>query len=84
MRPHPRENLGLLKEALLKAGVNNYELSCEGLIEDLRWSDVVSTSWSTGLLEAQACGRECIWVNAAVDQFAIVQEMLNEGVGQLI
>ncbi len=84
VRPHPRENLGLLKEALLKAGVNNYELSCEGLIEDLRWSDVVSTSWSTGLLEAQACGRECIWVNASVDQFAIVQELLNEGVGQLI
>jgi len=83
VRPHPRENLGLLKEALDRAGVKNYSLSSEDLAEDLRWSDVVCTSWSTALLEAYACGRECIWVNANVDQFPVVQELIGDGVGYL-
>lgn len=81
VRPHPRENLELLKEALAKAGIQRYEFSTEGLVEDLQWSDIVGTSWSTGLLEAHACGRECYWINNQIESFPVVQELVEEGIG---
>jgi len=83
VRPHPRENPDLLRAALAEAGVGEYELSGGGLVDDLQWADIVGTSWSTGLLEAHACGRECVWINAQIELFPIVQELIDEGVGIL-
>jgi hypothetical protein len=83
IRSHPRENAGMLREALQMAGIDNYKLSACSLIDDLKWADVVGTSWSTGLLEAHACGRKSFWINAQVAHFPMVQELIAEGIGVL-
>ncbi|MBA3650798.1 MAG: hypothetical protein H0W66_04765 [Chthoniobacterales bacterium] len=84
VRPHPTESEKLLREDLALAGLEVNEISSQSLLDDLTWSDVALTSFSTALLEAAVCGRICYWVNAQDYSIAAAQALRAQGIGGLI
>jgi hypothetical protein len=84
IRPHPRDSVNSLCEDLQLSGVFRYELSSNSLEDDLIWSDICASSWSTANLDAIACGRPTYWLNARNDRFAMSGAMIDAGIGSLI
>lgn len=79
-RPHPsaRERF---HEELEAAGIVVSDFSSNTLIDDLKWSDAVGSSWSSLLLDVRETGRPIFWVQAEVRPLGGVNELIADGVG---
>lgn len=84
IRIHPRETVMSTKDIVDEVGLQVSAFSSGPLEEDLAWSDVCATSWSTALLEGIACGRQAFWINARNDRLARTGLLMDAGYGELV
>lgn|GEM_PF-5639149 len=84
LRAHPRESRENIERDLFDAGLTFITISEAGLIDDLKWSDGVASSWSTVSMEAAACGRGIFWTCSSPERYEASQELRDHGIGVLI
>jgi hypothetical protein len=84
VRPHPRESVQDLIQLFEKLELQVDEWSSGSLSEDLAWSDAVTSSMSTAIIEAAATGRPCYWLNARNDGHDCIKKLRKEGLGLLV
>jgi len=79
-RPHPAVRKRFYRE-LKETGLSVTDFSENELTDDIAWSDVVGSSWSSLLLDIHATGRPIFWVQASMRSLGGADELIRAGVG---